>query len=269
MTISRVQLYNTSPAGWSDGTKHAISVVPEDGAGNAGSPSTVVDGGNVALGTTTGAKVITDSTGTIQQYLRGLIYLLVTSGQALVTATLAAGSAIIGKVGIDHTTPGTTDAVLTRDSYAAAVSFTRPANTTAYTAGDAVGATAAAITFPTMGPSAKEVLLTGVSLEIDVTAIPSGMSTFRLHLYNVTPPSALADNAAWDLPAGDRASYLGYIDIPTPIDLGSTLYCEWNGVNKQVTLSGTSIFAYLQTTGAYTPAGNSEVYKATLHAMGL
>lgn len=37
------------------------------------------------LGATTGTKVITDANGTIQQYLRGLIYLLITSGQALVT----------------------------------------------------------------------------------------------------------------------------------------------------------------------------------------
>ncbi len=39
-----------------------------------------------ALGVTTGAKVITDANGTLQQYLRGLIYLLITGGSALVTA---------------------------------------------------------------------------------------------------------------------------------------------------------------------------------------
>lgn len=63
------------------------------------------------LGATTGAKVITDANGTIQQYLRGLVYLAITAGGWLVTATIAAGTAIIGKVGIDQTTPGTTDSV--------------------------------------------------------------------------------------------------------------------------------------------------------------
>jgi hypothetical protein len=63
------------------------------------------------LGVTTGAKVITDANGTVQQYLRGLIHLLITAGGTLVTATLAAGTALIGKVGIDQTTPGTTDSV--------------------------------------------------------------------------------------------------------------------------------------------------------------
>lgn len=48
-----------------------------------------------ALGTTAGTKVVTDANGTVQQYLRGLVSLWV--------GGLAAGTAIIGKVGIDQT----------------------------------------------------------------------------------------------------------------------------------------------------------------------
>lgn len=55
------------------------------------------------LGATNGAAVVTDANGTLQQYLRGLVTLWL--------AGLKAGSAIIGKVGIDQTTPGTTDLV--------------------------------------------------------------------------------------------------------------------------------------------------------------
>jgi len=54
---------------------------------------TVVDGGNAVEGTTTGAAVITDATGTIQQYLRGLIKLFITAGSALVTAVCRGGTA--------------------------------------------------------------------------------------------------------------------------------------------------------------------------------
>ena len=154
--------------------------------------------------------------------------------------------------------------------YKAAVSITRPANTTAYTAGDALGAAAAAITFPSMGPSAGgEVMITSASLEADVTSIPAGMTYFTLYLYNVTPPSAYADNAAWDLPSGDRASFLGSINLQTPVDLGSTLYIEVNGINKQITLASGSLFGYLVTAAGFTPAGNSEVYKVTLHTVGV
>ena len=157
----------------------------------------------------------------------------------------------------------------TSDGYGSATTVTRPANTTAYTANDVVGATAAAIDIGVMGPSGGEVIITSASLEIDVSAVPTGMTTFRLALYNVTPPSALADNAAFDIPAGDRASFLGFIDVGTPVDEGSTLFVQAQNINKHVTLAGTNLFAYLVTAGGFTPAGNSEVYKVTLKSVAV
>jgi hypothetical protein len=155
--------------------------------------------------------------------------------------------------------------------YSAAVSLTRTADANAYAAGDVLGAatgSTAALTFASMGPSGGRIVISSVSLEVDLSSVPSGMTSFTLYLYNVTPPSATGDNGAWDLPSGDRASFLGKIDLGTPVDLGSTLYVEQTSVNKQIKLSGTSIFAYLVTTGAYTPASGT-VYKVTLHAVGL
>ncbi len=154
-------------------------------------------------------------------------------------------------------------------SFDVAVTITRPANTTAYTAGDVLGATAAAISIPVVGTSAGSIMITGVQLEADIAAVPSGQTSFALYLYNVTPPSALADNAVFDLPSGDRASFLGRIDIPALVDLGSTLYVEQTNINKQVRLSGTGLFAYLVTNGGFTPAGNSEVYKLTVHTQSV
>lgn len=156
-------------------------------------------------------------------------------------------------------------------SYSAAVSLTRTADVNAYAANDVLGAatgSTAALTFPNMAQSAGRVLLTSVALEVDLAAVPAGMTSFRLYLYNVTPPSALGDNAAWDLPAGDRASYLGFVDLGSPVDLGSTLYVEVNGINKQVKLAGTGLFGYLVTNGAYTPA-SATVHVVTIHAVGL
>lgn len=152
-------------------------------------------------------------------------------------------------------------------SYNPAVTITRPANTTAYTAGDVVGG---ALTLSSAGPSGGgTIIINGAQLELDISAIPSGMTTFRLYLYNVTPPSATADNGVWDLPSGDRASFLGYIDLGTPVDLGSTCYIEQINLAKQIVVaSGGSIYGYLVTTAGYTPAANSEVYKVTLHAVG-
>lgn len=67
------------------GTTDSVTVATGQGAG-------------ATLGTTAGAAVITDATGTIQQYLRGLIKLAITSGSFLVTASLAAGTNSIGKL---------------------------------------------------------------------------------------------------------------------------------------------------------------------------
>lgn len=166
--------------------------------------------------------------------------------------------------GVAGMTPFKTDALSV--GFDVQTSITRPANVTAYTANDVLGG---ALDLGVLGPSAKSVMITSVQLEADIAAVPSGMTSFRLYLYSVTPPSALADNAAWDLPSGDRASFLGYIDMGSPVDLGSTLYVEANGVNKQVLLAGTHLFAYLVTNGGFTPNANSEVYKVTLHTVGV
>lgn len=160
--------------------------------------------------------------------------------------------------------------------YKSVVSVTRTADTSGYTANDVLGpatATTAAIEFAGIGPmSGGEIMITSVAFERDATALISGETSYRLYLYNVTPPSALGDNVAFDIPAGDRASYLGYVDLGTPVDLGSTLYVETNGVNKQLSVKGSanggSLFGYLVTIGAYTPA-SAAVHVITLHALAL
>lgn len=163
---------------------------------------------------------------------------------------------------------GDTSGAYVRSNFAfnAATTITRPANTTTYSAGDVVGG---AITFANMGTSGGRIMLTSSQLELDIAAIPVGMTSFFVALYSVTPPSALADNAAWDLPSGDRASFLGIVQLGTPVDLGSTLYVEQNIINKQIKLAGTSVFGYLVTATGYTPAANSEVYVCSLHSVGV
>jgi len=151
------------------------------------------------------------------------------------------------------------------------VTITRPNDTSAYTANDVIGAatgSTAAVEFKNMGPSGARIMITSTQLEIDASAVISGETSYRLHLYNITPPSASGDNAAWDLPSGDRASYLGFLELGTPVDLGSTLYVEQNIVNKQTSLSTQSLWGYLVTIGAYTPTAQ-RVHKITLHSVAL
>jgi hypothetical protein len=96
-----------------------VNGVPTSGTGNITTlGQTLVDGANATIGITTGAAVTTNVAGTLQQYLRGIVSLLagtLTVATHAVTQSgawvLSAGSAIIGNVGIDQTTPGTTNGV--------------------------------------------------------------------------------------------------------------------------------------------------------------
>lgn len=136
------------------------------------------------------------------------------------------------------------------------VSNTRPADTTGYTAGDALGANtgSAIIEFTNVGAAGEHVLLTDAMLRFDLAALPSGMSTFTLHFYDAGP-TAIADNAAFDLVSGDRTKYLGAVEFDIPVDRGSTLIAESSNINKRLKLASgsTSLFAILVTDAAWTP----------------
>lgn len=213
-----------------------------------------------------------------------------------IAAELTAGTALVGKVGIDQTTDGTTNKVQARnathgdfqvnatiqvadvdassavpvpvrgDATAVSATFTRTADTEAYAALDVVGAAVTAdIDFANVASANGSVcLIVGARLEIDIAAIPSGMDGFRLHLYNAAP-TAIADNAAFDLPSGDRAKYLGYITLNAPVDLGATL---WSNTDLAFAIkcgaATTTIYGMLQTLGAYTPS-SADVFAITLY----
>lgn len=158
-------------------------------------------------------------------------------------------------------------------SYSSTVTLTRTADTNAYAANDVIGpATSGSAAQAFTGIASSDggsVLLTTAQFSINLAAVISGMSNFRLYFYSVTPPSGLSDNAAFDLPSGDRASFLGFVNLGTPVDLGSTLYVETTHLDKQVLVpAGGILYAYLVTTGAYTPSA-SDVFKITLNSMGL
>ena len=96
--IGKVGIDQTTP-----GTTDSVTVATAQGAG-------------AAIGATTGAAVITDADGTIQRYLRGLVKrwadaLGAGTGAASLRVNLAtdvalpAGTNLLGKAGIDQTTP--------------------------------------------------------------------------------------------------------------------------------------------------------------------
>jgi hypothetical protein len=174
-------------------------------------------------------------------------------GQAGVAAGAGAVGATVQRVTLASDDPAV--AKLTNGvGVTASATFTPAA--ASHVANDVVGG---AQQFSFGAPSGAVFMITDAEFEIDTGT--AQVSAWRLYLYNVTPPSALADDTAWDLPSGDRASFLGYIDLGTAIDLGSTQWVESHGVNKTVKLSGTSVFGYLTNTTTLTTAAVAHIVK--------
>lgn len=105
-------------------------------------------------------------------------------------------------------------------------------------------------------PASSLIRVLSAAVKIDITAVPSGQTSYTLHLYSVTPPSAQADNDAWTLASADLPSYRGSIDLGTPVNLGNALYVKTDGVNKDFNLSSSvsSFYGRLVTVGAHTAA---------------
>jgi hypothetical protein len=144
-------------------------------------------------------------------------------------------------------------------TYHSTVSFTRPANTTSYTAGDVIGSATSAIhTLSAAGPSGGSVLVQSMELFIGNTALPAGMGGFRVHLFS-TSPTAIADNAVFNLISADRPHYRGYVDLGTPQDLGDTLFAQADYIGRLVKLAAasTSLFAEIEPRGGHTPVSGT------------
>lgn len=101
-------------------------------------------------------------------------------------------------------------------------------------------------------PAGSMIRILTSSIKIDATAVISGETSYTLHLYTVTPPSAQANNAAWTLASADLPYYAGSIALGTPVDLGAALYVKTGGINLDIALAGTSLFGSLVTVGGFT-----------------
>jgi hypothetical protein len=110
-------------------------------------------------------------------------------------------------------------------------------------------------------PVGSQLRLLWSSLKISGGTVET--TAWALHMYDVTPPSAFADDATFDVPAGDGASYLGSIAIAQVVDMGGVLFIEGTQ-SKCVKLAGTSAFAYLVNGTTLTP--QAVAHTVTLHA---
>ena len=100
------------------------------------------------------------------------------------------------------------------------------------------------------------------------TALIASEAGYTLKLYSSLPANLPADNAAWDIPAGDRTAYQGSLAIGTPVDIGSTCLVEVDTYTKQITVASTGItYAALQTLAGFT--ATATVRNIILHGVAV
>lgn len=139
-------------------------------------------------------------------------------------------------------------------------SFTRPANTTAYTAGDLVANDVDAgdvvpLAFGTGngGIRIKSVQITKTD-ETDVTA-----SDFSLHLFGSSPTVANGDNGALSY---NHSNKFADIEFDTMVAATDVAWAMANGLDLNWNTTG-YIYGLLEADGAYSPA-SAEVFSVTL-----
>lgn len=139
-------------------------------------------------------------------------------------------------------------------------SFTRPADTTAYAAGDVVSNATSGntiLTFADVGDDlASSGYIVGAKLLTDQATC---VAQFRLFLFSASTATLDVDNGPADFLWADRASYLGYIDFPAlSTEAGTNTAAQAQDMAlRHLFVCGstvTAIYGYLVTKTAFTPA---------------
>lgn len=160
----------------------------------------------------------------------------------------------------------------TASAYLFSATVTRPANTTPYAANSVYGGAFELVSVGTAPSAGSFIILTDIDIIWGLTALPSGMGSFSFMPYTVTPPSAISNTGAFSIPSGDRTSILypnGFSINASLARGGGSVIGQSNNVNVVLNLTGNSFFAYLVTTGAFTPAANSEQFTVRVRALAL
>jgi len=175
-----------------------------------------------------------------------------TEAQVDVVAALPAGTNLLGKMGIDQTTPGTTNRVYVNGGISIAQTPTITAG--AYSAKDAVGGL---LTFANAArvSGGKSVLNSVVIIDYD-----DEEAGLELWLFDQTF-SATADNAAWDPSDADLANCVGVVPISAAdyYSAADNGVATVPGVGLEFKLAGTSLFGQLKCTGTPTYTATSDL----------
>lgn len=173
------------------------------------------------------------------------------------TVGISASNTHIGEIGTALATPSST--------------FTRPANVTAYAAGQLVANNTVAASVTPLSWAAARVAAGSFTLRrARITKSSTGVAaaSFRLHLYDTSPTLTNGDGAAW---LTTLSGYLGSVDLDMSgangrvfSDAAGVIGAPNVGVEVDVKLAaGQTVYGLLEARAAYTPVA-SESFTAIL-----
>lgn len=144
--------------------------------------------------------------------------------------------------------------------------FTRPADTTTYAAGDLIANSTTAgsvvpVAISVARVAAGSFLINRVRLSKSSTGVTG--ASFRVHLFNAQPAVANGDNGA--LLTSGRASYIGRVDLDMT---AATIFNDGCAATADAGFlvalaSGQTVWALIEARGAYAPA-SGETFALTL-----
>lgn len=166
--------------------------------------------------------------------------------QANETVILGAGSALAGEFGIDQTTPGTTNRVVSGGTKVR-LTQTPTIDTSIYADGDALGG------LLTFANAVRAGVLTGTVTEVQILDHDQELASIVLELFDRTF-TATADQAAWDPSDADMANHLGSVFVASGAysDNNDNAAATVLDQPLDVVLLGTSLFGQLKVKGTPT-----------------
>lgn len=182
----------------------------------------------------------------------GLAIAIATSGDSEVA--LAAGENNIGAVGGHVARPS--------------VSFSRPANTTAYASGQLVANSTTAgsvvpLSFTVSRTAGAGGMLRRVRLRKTSTSLTN--ASFRMHFYSASPTVSNGDGGAWLTNLAEN--YVGSVDVT--MDKAFTDGAGGNGVptvGSEINFTTDTYFVVIEARASYTPA-SSETFTLSLELL--
>lgn len=145
-------------------------------------------------------------------------------------------------------------------------SYTRPADTTAYAASDAMSnstSSPSVLTFTSLASASGK---SGIITDLFVSSTAAAAMSGELWLFD-TSPTAINDNAAFALSDADAQKAIAKIPFTTSVDATNNAVAHISNLGIGFTGSGSAnIFGLVRVTQAYTPA-NAEVVQFRLKAL--